>query len=204
MKVRMLAVAVGAAMLASGMAYAEEGPWLIRLRALNMNVSNDASTALGTVSVNDKTFPEIDFTYFFTKNIAAELVLTYPQKHDVRLNGSNIGSLKHLPPVLSLQYHFMPDAAFRPYVGAGINYTRFMSVNLPNVGGAVGQLDVDRNSVGLSVQVGADFKLSDNVFLNLDVKKVKISTDIKSSGLGKITTFDLDPLLVSVGVGYRF
>jgi outer membrane protein len=202
MKAHLMAMAVGAAMLASGSAMADEGPWLIRLRALHMNVSNDAGTPLGDVSVNDKTFPEIDFTYFFTRNIAAELVLTYPQRHDVRLDGNKIGSLKHLPPVLSLQYHFLPDARFRPYVGAGINYTRFMSVDLPNVPG-VGQLDVDNSSVGLSLQVGADVKLSDQLFLNVDVKKVQIDTDITANG-NRVVTYDIDPLLVSVGLGYRF
>lgn len=202
MKVRLMAMAAGAAMLASASVMAAEGPWLIRLRALHMNVSNEASTPLGDVSVNDKTFPEIDFTYFFTKNIAAELVLTYPQRHDVRLDGNKIGSLKHLPPVLSLQYHFLPDAKFRPYVGAGINYTRFMSVDLPNVPG-VGQLDVDNSSVGLSLQVGADVKLTDNLFLNLDVKKVRIDTDITANG-NRVVTYDIDPLLVSLGLGYRF
>ena len=57
----------------------------------------------------DKTIPELDISYFFTPNIAAELVLTVPQEHRVYLNGTDIGSFKHLPPTLTLQYHFMPQ-----------------------------------------------------------------------------------------------
>src|SRR5690606_39050129 len=101
----------------------QEGPWLVRLRALHMNVDNDTSRGVD-LELDDKTFPELDVSYFFTPNIAAELILTYPQKHDVDLNGAGIGSIKHLPPTLLLQYHFTPQNRFKPYVGAGLNYTR--------------------------------------------------------------------------------
>ncbi|MFN8987971.1 MAG: OmpW/AlkL family protein, partial [Burkholderiales bacterium] len=91
-------------------AFAEEGTYMMRVRALNMQVDNGNSPDVtgAKVELNNKTFPEIDFVYNFTKNLAAELVLTYPQKHDVKLQGNNIGSLKHLPPTLTLQYYFAP------------------------------------------------------------------------------------------------
>ena len=98
--------------------------------------------------------PEFDITYFFTPNIAAELILTYPQKHDVELGGTGIGSVKHLPPTLTLQYHFNPTGTIRPYVGLGANYTRFSSVDLDAgtvLGGSV-PLRIDRN--GLSIDNG--------------------------------------------------
>lgn len=116
-------------------ALAEEGNWMVRGRVLSMQLDNQNSTtslvlAVGKVQAEDKVFPEVDITYFFTKNIAVELILTYPQKHDVTLGGSKIGDVKHLPPVLSVQYHFIPDGKIRPYVGVGVNYTRFMDVQL--------------------------------------------------------------------------
>ncbi|KAI5935591.1 Inhibitor of nuclear factor kappa-B kinase subunit alpha [Manis javanica] len=79
----------------------------------------------------------------FTPNIAAELVLTYPQKHDRgAVRRSQIGSLKHLPPMLLAQYHFTNFGAFKPYVGAGANYTRFSSVSFdPAAGAALNPLD---------------------------------------------------------------
>jgi outer membrane protein len=132
MKKNLLAVAVLCA-LTSGAAFAQqaESPWLVRVRAVHLDSANKDSTGLG-LSVNNKTIPEVDISYFFNKNVAAELILTVPQKHDLSSSvlGGRIGSLKHLPPSLLLQYHF--DApGFKPYVGAGVNYTRFSNVNLP-------------------------------------------------------------------------
>lgn len=189
---------------------AEEGNWMVRARALHMNVDNGNSGGLGLpidVEAENKTFPEIDITYFFTPNIAAELILTYPQKHDVELGGTDIGSVKHLPPTLTLQYHFNPTGTVRPYVGLGVNYTRFTSVDLDAgsvLGGSV-PLKIDRNSYGFAAQVGADFQIAPQWFLNVDVKYVTIDTDIfvKASG-AKVTKLDIDPLLIGVGIGYRF
>jgi hypothetical protein len=128
MKKNLLAVAVLCA-LTSGAAFAQqaESPWLVRVRAVHLDSANKDSTGLG-LSVNNKTIPEVDISYFFNKNVAAELILTVPQKHDLRSNGwPTSAALKHLPPSLLLQYHF--DApGFKPYVGAGVNYTRFSSV----------------------------------------------------------------------------
>ena len=122
-----LGLAMAAVMVTAGGAQADEGPWLVRARAVRLQMENksDAIPSLGVqsdaIEVSDKTIPEVDITYFFTKNIAAELILTVPQKHDVTLSGAKIGTFKHLPPTLTAQYHFLPDGTIRPYVGAGIN-----------------------------------------------------------------------------------
>jgi outer membrane protein len=201
----------------AGLHAADEGKWMVRVRALDMLVDNDNSTtavvpALGTVEVEDKWFPEIDFTYFFTPNWAAELILTYPQKHDVTFAGVNIGTIKHLPPTLTIQYHFLPQGTFRPYAGIGLNYTRFMDVDLnaaPALGGINAPLDVDDDSWGFAFQVGADYAIAPNWFVNLDAKYVQISADnIRISGGAlagtKVTDLDVDPWLLSIGLGYRF
>ncbi|MGB7991284.1 MAG: OmpW family outer membrane protein [Candidatus Methylophosphatis roskildensis] len=210
-----------AALIAAGLAsatavQAAEGPLMVRVRALSMKVDNhnsstDVVPALGRLEAEDKVFPEIDFTYFITKNLAAELILTYPQRHDLKFAGTGIGSIKHLPPTLTLQYHFIPEGTVRPYVGAGINYTRFMSVKI-NAQPAVGvdaPIDVDRNSFGLAGQVGVDFKVADNWFINLDAKYVRIKADnvhITGGVLAgtKVTDLGINPWLLSAGVGYRF
>ena len=198
MKKNLLAVAVLCA-LTSGAAFAQqaESPWLVRVRAVHLDSANKDSTGLG-LSVNNKTIPEVDISYFFNKNVAAELILTVPQKHDLSSSvlGGRIGSLKHLPPSLLLQYHF--DApGFKPYVGAGVNYTRFSNVNLP------AGVDIDRNSWGGALQVGVDVPLTKNLYLNFDVKKVYIKTDVFAGG-AKQGTFKVDPVLVGVGLGWRF
>ncbi len=193
-----LALAVAASTALPLAASAQNTPWLVRVRAVNLDSANksDTTPALG-LSVNDKVIPEVDITYFFTPNLAAELVLTYPQKHTVYSKGTEIGSLKHLPPTLSAQYHFTDFGAVRPYVGAGLNYTHFSSVDLP------AGVSIKKNSYGLSLQVGVDYEIAKDVVLNLDVKKVQIGTDIKVND-AKIGTFKVDPLLIGVGVGWRF
>ena len=202
MKKNLLAVAVLCA-LTSGAAFAQqaESPWLVRVRAVHLDSANKDSTGLG-LSVNNKTIPEVDISYFFNKNVAAELILTVPQKHDLRANGTNIGSLKHLPPSLLLQYHF--DApGFKPYVGVGVNYTRFSGVRFDPAVAAALNPSIDKNSFGGALQVGVDIPLSKNLYLNFDVKKVYIKTDVFAGG-AKAGTFKVDPVLVGVGLGWRF
>jgi outer membrane protein len=194
-------------------AAAEPNPWMVRVRALYMDTADKSEPvpALGVpanaITVSEKYFPEVDVSYFFTKNLAAELVLTYPQKHDVTVEKSvlggpvKIGSFKHLPPTLSLQYHFTPDADFRPYVGAGINYTWIMDDNLEIPG--VGKLTLESGSFGGSYGAGFDYRLDKNLFLNVDVKKVYISSDVKLDG-NKVTSVGVDPVLYSIGLGWRF
>lgn len=189
------AIGLGAAVSAS----ADEGSLLVRARILNMHVDNGNSPEVtgAKVTVNNKTFPEVDFVYGLTKNISAELILTYPQKHDVMLNGGKIGTIKHLPPTLTLQYQFAPGTAINPYVGAGINYTRFMSASLP------AGITTDSSSFGAAAQVGVDIEVAKNTYLNIDYKYVKIATDVKVGG-AKLTTLAVDPGLFSVGIGWKF
>ncbi|WP_159916453.1 OmpW family protein [Pantoea sp. 18069] len=198
MKKTLLAAAALCA-LTSGAALAQtEGPWLVRARAVHLDSANKDSTGLG-LSINDKTLPEFDITYFFSPNFAAELVLTVPQKHDVHSSAAGyLGTLKHLPPSLLAQYHFTQFSGFKPYVGAGINYTRFSGVKL--LGGAA---DVQRNSWGGALQLGVDIALNRQWSLNVDVKKLYLNTDVSLAG-AKVGNFKVDPVLVGVGLGYRF
>ena len=198
LRLGVMAVVAAAGFAAPLLAQAQSGPWLVRLRAVNLDSANksDTNPALG-LSVNNKVIPEVDISYFFTPQIATELVLTYPQKHTVYSNGTEIGSLKHLPPTLSLQYHFTQFGALKPYLGVGLNYTHFSSVRLP------AGVTIKNNSVGLSLQAGMDYEIGKNTYLNVDVKKVQIGTDVKLAG-AKIGTFKVDPWLLGVGVGWRF
>ena len=186
--------------LLSGAAFAQqttEGPWMVRARAVHLDSANGDSTGLG-LSMNNKWIPEVDVSYFFSPNVAVELILTVPQKQTLTSSALNakVGTFKHLPPTLLAQYHF-PMNGFKPYVGAGINYTRFSSVDLlPGV-------TMDKDSWGGALQVGVDIPLTKGVYLNLDLKKVMLRTDVKLAG-AKIGEFKVDPLLVGVGLGWRF
>jgi outer membrane protein len=172
-----------------------EGPWLVRARAVYLDSSNGDSTPLA-LSINNKWLPEFDISYFFTPQIAAELVLTVPQKQTLSASGTPIGSFKHLPPTLTLQYHFQAPG-FKPYVGAGLNYTRISSVDLP------AGVTVERNSFGPALQAGVDIPLAPHLSLNIDVKKVYIRTDVAAAG-STLGTFKVDPVLFGIGLGWRF
>ncbi len=168
---------------------------MVRARAVHLSSTNGDSTGLG-LSINDKWLPEIDISYFFSPNVAMELVLTVPQKQILSSNGTEIGNFRHLPPSLTAQYHF-PQAGFTPYVGAGVNYTRLSSVNLP------AGVDVKRSSFGPVLQVGVDIPVAKNLYLNFDLKKAYIRTTVMAGGVD-IGDFKIDPVLFGVGLGWRF
>ena len=204
MKKTVLAAALLGAVLSSS-AFAQqatEGSWMVRARAVHLESSNGDSTPLG-LTTNNKWLPEVDISYFYTKNLAVELILTVPQKHTLYSNGGAIGTFKHLPPTLTAQYHFTDWGNFKPYVGAGVNYTRLSNVNFAPAVAAALNPSVDKNSFGLALQVGVDIPLSNNLYLNLDVKKVQIRTDVASFGKN-VGTFKVDPVLVGIGLGWRF
>ncbi|MBL8143102.1 MAG: OmpW family protein [Acidobacteria bacterium] len=202
-------VALLAIALVPSVALAQEGSLMIRARGVYIGTADksDAIGALGVpadaITVSKKLIPEVDITYFLGKHVAAELILTYPQKHDVEVSGTGIGSFKHLPPVLSLQYHFAPEATVRPYVGVGANLTIISSVDLAVPG--VGALDLESTSVGVAAQGGLDIKLGPRVFLNADVKYVTLGSDVMLAASGTtVSAVKINPWLIGFGLGYRF
>jgi len=197
------AVLATLSLVAGSNAMAEESPWLVRVRAVHLDPADKSDQVGGTgasdrLTISSKTIPEFDVSYFFTPNIAAELILTYPQRHDVMLDGAKIGSFKHLPPTLLLQYHFVNNSPFKPYLGAGVNYTTMSKVDI--LGGKGG---LEHDSFGLALQAGVDYAIDKKWSLNFDVKKVQIRSDVFIAG-AKVSRVKVDPLMVGVGVGYRF
>jgi len=170
--------------------------WMMRVRAVNIAPDVSTSPTVAGLDVSSEWVPEVDFTYFFTPNIGMELILA-TARHEVTLNGASLGKLNHLPPTLTVQYHFMPNSTFRPYVGAGLNYTAFYNVDL-----APG-LDVGNNSFGGALQAGVDIKVTENGYINLDVKKIWIDTEVTAGGV-KLTDLGIDPIVWGIGYGFRF
>ena len=189
MKKSLLALALIAAMPATALA----DNWMMRVRAID--IAPDVSSSLAGLDVSDEWVPEIDFTYFVTPNISMELILG-TARHEVTLNGASLGKLNVLPPTLTVQYHFNPTPKIKPYVGAGLNYTRFYNVDLPG-------FKVDSNSFGGALQAGVDIEVTKNGYINLDVKKIWIDTDVKSGGV-KLTNLEINPVVWGIGYGFRF
>lgn len=203
MKRSLIALAAIVTTLAPLAAQAQDtGDWIVRARATNLTSENDDSTGLD-LSINDKVIPEVDISYFLSPNFALELILTYPQKHDVKSGGAKIGSFKHLPPTLTAQYHFTNMGGWRPYVGLGLNYTHISDVNWDPAVEAALQPSLKKDSFGLAAQVGADVPIGGGWLLNVDVKKVQIGTEVSSFG-AKAGDFKVNPWLASIGFGKRF
>ena len=202
-----MAVAATLAPITSQAQSTSDNPWMVRVRAVDLLWQNGQTNTLSTLNVKaeNQIIPEFDISYFFTKNIAAELVLTYPQQVNITAGSgnNNVGKITALPPSLLLQYHFTDLGAFKPYVGAGVNYTIFGNrQNFPALGNSV---TVDQSSLGVVAQIGADYMFDKNWGLNLDLKYATISTNVNTvaSGinLGKLT---LNPWMPAIGVTYKF
>jgi len=182
----------------------EAGDLLIRLRGIGVvpEVSGTTDAVGGSADVSDRYTPELDFTYFFTDNIAAELILA-TTKHRVSVNNStagnlDLGTVRTIPPALTLQYHFQPDQMVSPYLGAGIQYIMIVD---ENPGASVTSVSYS-DPFGFTLQGGVDIFFNDRWSLNLDVKKSFLSTDVKVNG-GAINAnnVDLDPWIFGVGIG---
>jgi outer membrane protein len=219
MKKSIIAILI-AGLMAPALSFAEKGDIVVRARATF--ISPDTSSNLKAISggidsrleVDNNTIPEIDFSYYITKNIAAELILATGSRHDVKIAGGDdaqkLGSVNLLPPTLTLQWHFNPDQQFDPYAGAGISYIRAMdnglatttsTTNLSTVGTGI---HIDRNMWGPALQAGIDVNLQDKWLVNFDVKKIWFSADVFANPSTKIDNLDIDPWVVSFGVGKKF
>ena len=231
MKKTMLAVAVAAAVLAPIAAQAEAGDWVVRARAVNVAPNEDSKlgktvnqnvapvmSAGAELAVSDKVIPELDISYYITKNIAAELILAVGTRHNVSIQketgavvpNQDLGSVNLLPPTLTAQWHFNPDQMIDPYVGAGINYTIMLDRNLKvNRGPLAGtKIKIDSDSWGPALQAGVDINLKDGWLINADVKYVWLDTDVKlntpAGAWTKIDSLDINPWVVGIGIGKKF
>lgn len=192
------------------LSFANYGPWQVRLRALDI-IPYPSTSSIPVIKghvndVSNQVVPELDFSYFLNCNVAAELILAVT-RHNTAANGTilghvDLGSVSMLPPTLTLQYHFLANRPFQPYVGVGLNYTYFFNANH----GPVATNIKHGNSFGPALQAGIDYYFYHNWLFNVDIKKVYISTDVAlQTAVGRLTTtVHLNPLVIGAGIGYRF
>lgn len=198
---------LAALLLSAAPALADAGDWIIRVRAIQLapDVSSSVTVIGGSVDIDPDEVPEIDFTYFITNNWAAELILA-TTRHRVSDNNSTLGNVdlgkvSLIPPILTLQYHFMPDGKYRPYVGDGINYTIFYNEKAP--GTTVTAISYE-DGFGWALQAGIDIGITDRVAINFDVKKAYLSSDVNLNNGAILADVDLDPWVFGIGLAYRF
>jgi outer membrane protein len=213
---KILAAATGAALLLAGLsvdAVAQDGKKtgdiMVRGRVIGVlpDESSNVTVIGGKVDASNEWTGEVDFSYFFTDNIAAELIAA-TTKHQMAVKGSSsgkvdLGDVWLLPPTLTLQYHFMPKSAFSPYLGAGLTYAVFYN---EDKGPGLRSVNYD-NAWGYALQAGFDYNLGGNWYFNADVKKIFLNTDVTvTTNAGTVirADTDLDPWVVGIGLGYKF
>jgi len=202
MRIRTLFLAAAAVAVLIGPAFAEQGDWLLRVRAIAVlpEVSATIKPIGGNVKVNDSVVPEVDATYFFTDNWSVEVIAGTTRHSSLHTpSGTKLGSVWLLPPTATAQYHFNPEGGIRPYLGAGVNYTVFYNASAP------AGLNVKyQNQFGWALQGGVDIPVGDGRYLlNLDLKKLFLSTNVNiNSGLIRANV-DLNPWIAGVGVGFK-
>ncbi|AUQ98460.1 OmpW/AlkL family protein [Phaeobacter inhibens] len=194
------ALALSAALAAlAGPALAQsQGDWTLGVGIANVNPKSDNGTVAGAAAtIDDDTALTFTAEYFIRDNIGIELLAASPFEHDISLNGAYTATTKHLPPTLSVNYHFPTQTKFKPFVGVGINYTTFFEESSP-----AGVISLD-DSVGLALNLGADWQISDRGALRVNVRYMDIETDVTLNGT-KIGTAEIDPITVGFGYVHRF
>lgn len=165
------------------------------------------------VSVGNDVKPSVTLAYMLTDHIDVELLGAWPFKHDVSLSGgvldgTRLGSIKHLPPTLSVDYHFDTGTPFSPYVGVGMNYTIFFDEHVSDQARAAGVTGLDlSNSFGPAAQFGVDYLMGDHWLVNANVRYLQIETNahVRTVGGGRTkVNLDINPWVYTAAVGYRF
>jgi len=212
----LLTAATASVMIASPVMAYEAGDIVVRGRILLVDPQDDSGSIKvdggptgEKATVNSDVIPELDFTYMLTSNWGLELILGFSD-HEVKTNLLTLGHIadtKVLPPTLTLQYHFMPTSNIRPYAGVGINYTHYFDTELTGTLDNPGsELEID-DSFGLALQAGVDIDITEDWFVNFDVKYIDMSADahIKDSAFDDIRVdIDVDPIVWGIGVGTTF
>lgn len=197
-------LAAALALAASPAMAQSKGDWTVAAGVHQVAPKSNNGTLAGglKVDVDSDIKPTITGEYFIADNLGIEILAALPFKHDINIDGlGRVGSTKHLPPVVSLQYHFNSKGKVSPFLGAGINYTTFFS---EKTGGALAGSKLKmEDSWGLAAHAGLDFAINDKGSLRVDVRWMDIDSKVKLNG-EKIGTVNIDPLAYGVSYVFKF
>ncbi|WP_417727557.1 OmpW/AlkL family protein [Roseovarius sp.] len=193
------------ALLASAAAPAlaqEKGDILLGLGLGWVEPTQNSNTLAGQIDVDGNLRPTVTAEYFVADRVGIELLASWPFQHDVNLQGvGNVAKVKHLPPTLSLQYHFVNTSKITPFVGAGINYTYFFDED--GTGALAGtKVELD-DSWGLALHAGLDYEITEKSAFRVDVRYIDIETDVKVGGVD-IGEVKIDPWVFNVAYVMKF
>jgi outer membrane protein len=181
-----------------------EDHWIFKVGAHNVDPQSDnGRLADGSLAVNvgGSVRPTVTLEYLLAPSLGVELLASWPFEHEVKLNGADAAETKQLPPTLTLQYHFAPQAAISPFLGAGLNFTRFF--NVEERGPLTGTDLTLGNSWGVAVHGGLDFKLGERWLAGVDLRWIRIASQARVNGVD-VGTVNVNPLVYGAYAGYRF
>lgn len=197
-------IATALVALATPVLAQSQGDWTVGVGVAYVDPKSDNGDLVnGTlpISIGSNTRPSITVEYFIRDNIGIELLGALPFKHSIKTDGTEIGTVKQLPPVISLQYHFDATPQIKPFVGVGVNFTGFYDADARGpIAGSTLQV---KNSWGLAAHVGADYWLNDKAALRADLRWIDIDTDVELDG-NKIGTVNVDPVVVGLSYVMKF
>ncbi|MDF4004012.1 OmpW family outer membrane protein [Luteibacter sp. PPL552] len=177
-------------------------PWILHVGAHEVSPTSNTGRLAGMrAGIDSDSQPTVSIEYRFTPNWSAEVLAALPFRHQVRLDGGNAVSVKQLPPVLGVNYRFLPERTVSPFLGVGVNRTHFFSAHGEN---ALQGASVDvGDSWGIAWHAGVDVALSDRLIFTVDARYIDIDAKVKVNGAG-VGTAHVDPWVYGFSVGYRF
>lgn len=219
MKKSTLAIILGGALLTGTAVAHQAGDVMFRAGAVHVkaNSSSDTRSKVATtvdvdLDVKNNAQLGLTATYMLADNVGIELLGATPFSHKIdarvpqlNLDLGRVVSLRQLPPSLYAQYYFFePTAKVKPYIGAGLNYTRFY--NATSVDSRVTNLSVKKHSFGPVANLGVDIKLTDNIYFNAAAwyTRIKTTAKFKALDLDHEVKVKLDPVVLFAGFGVKF
>ena len=195
-------LALAAALAASG---ANAQAFSVTLGFQNTDPKSDNGQLAGAdATVNDDWSLTGSAAYAFNDNWSVELWSGLANfEHEVSLAGlGTVASVEHRPTTLSVNYHFAPDSAVRPFIGLGYGW---VNVSGERTQGALAGLGIDgSNANGIAFGAGLDWFVNDNFFLRADVRRLSFETDVTVETLGNVGTAEVDPIVYGISAGLRF
>ena len=200
-----LALAASLAAAAVPAAAQSQGDWTVAIGAHQVDPkSGNGRLAGGTlaVDVGGDVRPTVMAEYFVRDGLGIELLAALPFEHDIAVAGlGTVGSTRHLPPTVSLQYHFNHAGALSPFVGAGVNYTTFFEEETR--GALAGSRLTLDDSWGAALHAGVDIRVGERGAIRVDARWIDIDTDVSLDGAG-LGTVEIDPLAYGAAYVWRF
>lgn len=227
-KIATLAVSAALALAASGAYAADAGPNDVRVGAYFVhfdahadNISGPYTPAGLNVHVDSIVTLYLAYVRSLSEHFQAEFAVGYPPLTktegrgpatlgSVPYNGQVISTARWLSPSLLLEYVFgSASSRFRPYVGVGVNYTKFFARQSTAAGNAAsgGPTSISLPaSVGPAATVGLSYEITDRWHVYASYSVAQVNTKLKANTAGIVRTSEVHfwPNAVVLSAGYSF